>query len=166
MNQETIILLIMMSAGIGLYFLYDKFVVPWLADRTVARIVANAKAGKPIQRDYKLEIVFGDKEFWVVSLMDGKKSPSIKWNEVEKAVAFKRDLWAVDQICVFISRSDNTGIELDEEMKNWSEFIDALPKFLPNCKPSAAWFLDVAFPAFAENFTELYNRSAESKPVS
>ena len=145
------------------YVILQKLLRPWEEKRLAKKI--EAQKSKP--GDYKFEIASDERGFAVISLKD-KTSPklSLNWEEIQKITAFKRDLWSVDQICLFIARADETGIELNEEMKGWSGFIQALPQFLPSCKPFENWFQTVAFPAFAANPTELYNRAADAKEIS
>jgi hypothetical protein len=80
------------------------------------------------------------------------------WASIRLVTAFKRDLFAVDCICLHFEGTDGIGVELNEEMAGWNRLIDALPLKLPGCKPFAEWFLVVAFPAFAPNPTEIYSR--------
>ncbi len=78
------------------------------------------------------------------------------WEEVCKATAFKRDMLTVDCICLFLGRSDGTGLELDEEMAGWNRFVAGIPQHLSGCKPPSEWWHVVAFPAFATNLTEIF----------
>jgi hypothetical protein len=78
----------------------------------------------------------------------------MRWAEVHRATAFKRDLFTVDCICLLFARLDDTGLELGEEMAGWRSFVAALPLHLPGCHDD--WFSTVAFPAFAPNPTEIY----------
>ncbi len=84
----------------------------------------------------------------------------LAWSEICRIHAYKRDLFAYDCICLFISRADDTGMEIDEQMVGWSDFCKALPQHLPTCVPFENWYVTVAFPAFETNFTELYVRTA------
>ncbi len=83
----------------------------------------------------------------------------LSWQEISRVVAYKRDLFAYDRLCLFVARADGSGVELSEEMDGWKAFCEALPEVLPGCKASADWFMPVTFPAFATNKTELYVRS-------
>ena len=82
----------------------------------------------------------------------------LSWLEVGRVVAYKRDLFAYDRICLFVARVEGEGVELNEEMDGWKAFCEALPEVLPGCKSLAEWFMPVTFPAFAMNKTELYLR--------
>lgn len=82
----------------------------------------------------------------------------LPWREVGRIVAYKRDLFTYDCICMFVARADGSGIELNEEMDGWKAFCEMLPQVLPGCKSSADWLVSVTFPAFATNTTELYVR--------
>ena len=83
----------------------------------------------------------------------------LSWQEIGRIVAYKRDLFAYDRLCMFVARADGSGIEVNEEMDGWKALCEALPQVLPGCKSFDDWFQAVAFPAFATNKTELYVRS-------
>ena len=143
--------------------LLDRVVNPWLVKRRVNKWLADVKAGRvpKIKKSFDHEIKFDANTFTVINLKELSAADlSMKWSEVCKAVAFKRDLFSVDLICLFLYRSDNSGLELDEEMKGWCEFIEAMPTYLQNCKLFEDWFSKVAFPAFAANPTEIYSKRA------
>lgn len=109
----------------------------------------------------KFSIAFDSAGFVVTDLRPGSASSiHILWPEIHRMVAYKRDLFAYDCICLFVARADDTGIELDEQMVGWAAFCEALPRLLPGCTPHEVWFRQVAFPAFATNLTELYARAA------
>ena len=91
-------------------------------------------------------------------------SSEMHWSEVQRVTAFKRDCFVVDCICLVIGARDDTAIEINEEMAGWQELVEALPDYLPGCKPWHLWFSNVAFPAFAANPTEVYERQAAINP--
>jgi len=82
----------------------------------------------------------------------------IKWNDVVSVYVFKRDLFAVDCICILFELSDGTSVEINEEMQGWGNLVDKLPQRLPDCKNFADWFETVAFPAFEINVNQIYQR--------
>jgi hypothetical protein len=82
----------------------------------------------------------------------------MRWPDVQKVGVFKRDLYAVDMICLAVEVAGPAAIELNEEMEGWQPFVEALPEFLPGIKPWHEWFLEVAFPAFEVNPTLIYSR--------
>ena len=85
----------------------------------------------------------------------------LRWPEVARIDAYKRDRFIYDRICLFVARADGSGVELNEEMDGWKLFCEALPQLLPGCKSFDDWFGTVAFPAFATNKTELYARMGD-----
>src|SRR5213082_145366 len=138
--------LVIMSVGVALAVLLasrllDRLLNPWMAKRGVAKLLADVKAGRvPEKTDFGHEIFPNEKGFSVVNLKKTDATPlSMNWSEVCKAVAFKRDLFSVDLVCLFLSRQDGSGLELDEDMKGWKEFIAALPGFLPTCRAGEQW---------------------------
>jgi hypothetical protein len=82
----------------------------------------------------------------------------MRWDEIQTVTVFKRDLFTVDCICLFIARNDDSGMELDEEMKGWQAFVEAMPTYLLGCMKWEDWFLAIAFPASAANTTRIYFR--------
>jgi hypothetical protein len=88
-----------------------------------------------------------------------KTSRMAYWADVFHVVAFKRDLFHVDLICMEIQDRLNSSIEVDEEMEGWKELVANLPEYLPGFPKFEEWFLRVATPAFETCPTELYRRA-------
>jgi len=88
-------------------------------------------------------------------------SVSLCWPEVREVVAFKRDLYAVDLICLTFGLASGRAVELHEEMHGWQAVLEGLPQYLPGSKPFPEWFHEVAVPAFAPNPTFVFRRSQE-----
>ena len=82
----------------------------------------------------------------------------IAWKETVRVEAFKRDLYAVDLICLSVLLKDNKAIEINEEMEGFESLAGKLPEYLPGCQEFEEWFQVVAFPAFKENNTVIYQR--------
>jgi hypothetical protein len=112
----------------------------------------------PNPRDYHYVLTFDSIGFTRTDLRK-HEAAGMRWSEVCRAVAFKRDLITVDDIRLLIERADGSGLCLNEDMARWESLMEALPQFLPGCTPWSEWFPLVAFPAFATNETEIYNRS-------
>ena len=94
----------------------------------------------------------------------GNELERYAWNEVEKIVAFKRDYFTYDKICLQIDIGNRVGpLELNEEFAGYKQFSEAIEKYLPSvCQ---GWWSKVAFPAFAENATLVFLRD-EGKALS
>lgn len=81
------------------------------------------------------------------------------WREVERVFVYKQDDFTVDRICMtFVSSGGGKVLEINERMRGWQYQIEDLPEHLPGCKPFHEWFMDVAFPAFEMNMTEIYKK--------
>jgi hypothetical protein len=89
---------------------------------------------------------------------------SIQWSEVDSVVAFKRDIFVYDLICIILRTSDG-ALELNEEMKGWESMIDSLPAYLPGARKSSDWWDQVAHPAFVANLTTIYSKTSEATKV-
>jgi len=115
----------------------------------------------PRPQDYGYAIGFDSAGLTLTNLRRPNRDPlAIRWSEIERVVAFKRDMYVVDCLCLRLSRSDGHGVELNEEMARWNSLVEALPRYLPGCLPFPAWFHDVAFPPFATNELEIYSRTS------
>ena len=83
-----------------------------------------------------------------------------KWLNVVRLEAFKRDLYAVDQICMVVVLDENKEVEINEEMNGWDSLMRKLPRYLSGCQEFGEWFDVVAKPPFKENLTVIYKRAA------
>jgi hypothetical protein len=84
----------------------------------------------------------------------------VAWQDTVGVKAFKRDLYAVDLICLAILLKDNKVVKINEEMGGWESLIKKLPEYLPGCQKFEEWFSAVAYPAFKRNITAIYQRNA------
>jgi hypothetical protein len=82
----------------------------------------------------------------------------VKWSEVNGIVAFKRDLYSVDLICMGFTTAEGS-VEVNEEMEGWEALTDALPLYLPGTPSPADWWNGVVQPPFAANPTILFTSS-------
>jgi len=101
------------------------------------------------------EIRFDESGFAVT--VSGSVS-SIRWNDVKTVLAYKRDLYATDLICLGFTSPDGT-IEVDEEMPGWPQLVERLPTVLPGTPPMSDWWERVAKPPFAPCVTKLFERA-------
>jgi len=93
-----------------------------------------------------------------LTIENERGSRSLTWDEVISIKAFKRDLYAVDRICLIIGLKDGSGVEIDEEMSGWDSLVQKLSEYLPGCRSFGEWFEVVAFPAFQLNMTSIFER--------
>ena len=90
----------------------------------------------------------------------------VAWRDTIRIEVFKRDLFAVDLICLTIILKDDRPLEVDEEMNGWESLVEKLQEYLPGCQTLEVWFPTVAFPAFKTNRTVIYSRAEESCEAS
>lgn len=107
------------------------------------------------------EIVIGDLGISIIWAKGGKYH--LEWHHVEEVVAFKRDLFAYDLICVSFrvpdpATQEDFWYEVDEEMKGWKGLIEEMERRLEGVMKQEAWFKKVAVPAFETNALTLYRR--------
>jgi hypothetical protein len=148
----------------GLMWAYNRWIRPRMTRRWIDKTLAKVRAGDyvppPKQSDFRLSI---DAAGITVTRRRATSAPGspIAWSEVVCVVAFKRDLFVVDCICLAFAMADGTTTEVNEEMEGWEALTDALPKYLPGSKDWSECFSQVAFPAFATNETVVFERKSE-----
>jgi len=86
-----------------------------------------------------------------------ERSDLLRWSDVESVLAYKRDVFAHDLICLRFSTAEGT-LEVDEEMQGWPHLVEILPEFLPGTPSFADWWERVAQPPFAPSIITLYKR--------
>ena len=158
MKEVFVFLGFAISAWLICIFL-NRVIAPWRSRRWLAKTVQKIREGKLKPPHFDVAVAWDADGFWV---RDGKAEnspPRLAWGDITKIVAFKRDLFSTDRICLFLSKSDGSGLEVHEEMNDWMTFAQALPTHLANCKPADAWLWDITTPAFATNLTEIYSRT-------
>lgn len=131
------------------------------ARRKIERREREAAAGvPPSPSDYRYSLTFDASGFTIADIRDRKPTTATaRWVDVRRATAFKRDLLAVDCICVSFNLADDVELEVDEDMAGWKRLVEVLPEHLPGCKPFSDWYPTVAFPPFATNALEIYVRT-------
>ena len=81
----------------------------------------------------------------------------IEWNEINKLTAYKIDLFATDEICLFIEAENGKQFQITESTNGWFQFVEKIKNQYPNINKT--WEIDIANPAFERKETELYNRN-------
>jgi hypothetical protein len=87
------------------------------------------------------------------------RTERMSWREIRFAYAYKQDCYAVDQIRLELLDDQGQGLMITEEMRGWHGLVQLLPEKLPGCQRFENWFSVVAFPAFEQKMTLLYERS-------
>lgn len=85
---------------------------------------------------------------------------SATWEEVREAVAFKRDCYAVDQICLGLVTPDGSLVAT-EGMEGWQALIEQLPVHLPGTPSWQDWVARVMHPPFATCWTPIFSRERQ-----
>ncbi len=90
---------------------------------------------------------------------------TIPWPRIKRILAFKRDLFSRDMICLLIEQENKLVYEVNESTPGWAELVNQIPVRLPSAKSHAEWFLGVAFPAFDVSATAVFLRCPTIHPV-
>ena len=90
-------------------------------------------------------------------------SVSFPWESVSAVDTFKRDLLTVDCICLAFETPEG-WIEVNEEMKGWGGFLEAVESSLRGFPSQEKWWRRVMIPAFETNHSRLWTkREGEQK---
>ena len=81
----------------------------------------------------------------------------VNWSDVREVVAFKRDQFVVDSICVGF-RVDETDqyFEVSEDFANFEALLEALPRAFPGIQPD--WYGSVMLPVFETNWMTIWGK--------
>lgn len=85
---------------------------------------------------------------------------TVSWGDIEQVVAFKRDLFDIDQVCVDFVFLDASWFRVSEDMAGFNDFVRVLPCYLSGCLSREDWWGKVVLHAFAANETVLWNRGS------
>jgi hypothetical protein len=76
----------------------------------------------------------------------------VRLAEVKEFFAFKLDLLTTDCVCLGFRVTDAGDYRrVDEEMPGYAELVEAMQRHFPDYNKD--WWSQVAFPAFAANYT-------------
>ena len=87
---------------------------------------------------------------------------AVQWTGVKRVVAYKRDLFTTDEICVaFVSGDSSTVQEVSEEWPGFQEMFGPMEKELGI---SPAWYLEIMTPVFEATPRVLLDRATAATP--
>ena len=152
---------IILAIAVGLFVLIlamflDRIVTPWIVKRTVDKVLKNDKKLDPrLLEKSEYGTLLPDNNSLQITNRKGENF-ILPWSEVQEILVFKRDLFAVDLICIAFKLSENKFIEINEEMVGYHDLQSWLPKLFSGIRED--WFLDVTFPAFAKNQLTIWKK--------
>ena len=85
----------------------------------------------------------------------------IKWAEIERLIAYKRDLMTTDEICLDIIYN-NWQTTINENTAGWYQFVERTKLIFPSIPKN--WDSEIVHPAFATNLSILYQRPDREMP--
>ena len=123
----------------------------------------------PKQKDYNKKL--SDEEFMEIYNSNGiftyekngfelkieEKLTKIEWNEIEKLTAYKVDLFATDEIRLFLKAENGKQFEISESTQGRFQFNQKIKERFPEINKT--WEIDISVPAFERKETEIYNRN-------
>lgn len=88
---------------------------------------------------------------------DGRRVGEIRWDEIHRVVAFKRDAFTYDLVCLEITAGPSGEVwEVDDDAEGFWDLVGELKRVLPGSEQD--WEGNVLKPAFAENRTAVFAR--------
>jgi len=85
-----------------------------------------------------------------------KMITDFSWKDVTQVMAFKRDCWSVDLICLEFELNGKMVVEVNEEMEGWKGLAEAMTAHLPGALAFSDWWEKVVSPAFEPCPTHIY----------
>lgn len=114
---------------------------------------AGAPAARIVLEEAGLEVVDSTRPA-------AKLIARLDWADVTRAMAYKRDLFAFDVVCLLFELADGRRIELDEELGGWEQLLEVLPSALPGALDRGRLLHAVVQPPFATNGTVVFVRDS------
>ncbi len=145
--------------GIGAVVLLWKYINPRNRFIRTNSLEAKRIREKEFKNLYNTNGLFQYNEHGFELMLDGKLTKT-NWNEIKRLVAYKVDLFAVDEICLFVEIDENRSFEINERTKGWFVFVQKTKEKFSEINES--WEFDIAQPPFKRNETELYNRNRKT----
>lgn len=130
-----------------------------------------------VNMTYKLRDLFKQKSSqeppWKVEALDSllavfpkatEAKPSrdgtcLNWNSIKKVTSYKADLFTEDLVCLLFEIETGSGIEVNEEMVGFDEFLEALPDKLPKFPARHLWWGNIVQQPFEANKTVVWERA-------
>ena len=84
----------------------------------------------------------------------------IRWSDVSKLAAFKRDDFTVDTLCIQVNTELGHSALLTEDMAGFIDFLERMTAVVPGIPTD--WRRKVIPTAFAENYTLLFQKADSS----
>lgn len=110
----------------------------------------------------KITITLDTEGFEVDSHDEKIAATRISWNSVTGAIAYKRNLFAYDLICLGAEVNWDSSIELDEQMEGWDAFCRSFQMYVAESVPFEEWYAKVILPPFKTCETHVYRRDRQS----
>ncbi|HTB32126.1 MAG TPA: hypothetical protein VK808_08880 [Bacteroidia bacterium] len=82
------------------------------------------------------------------------------WNDIISMIAYKRDDFTTDCVCLDVLCENNRNIKINEDTKGWYMFTRKTLEQFPQI--NKLWTLEITTPAFKTNLTLLYDREGRT----
>lgn len=83
-----------------------------------------------------------------------------KWSDIETVFGYKEDWMTIDEICMDIFTTDQSGLKITEGTPGWYQFQKKLKEHIPAIPDN--WDGIIAVPAFEAMLTLLYDRKGRT----
>jgi hypothetical protein len=144
-----------------------RSVIPTESRMGIFQVLRNCLARSPITKAFsgfglpRLQpSIWADRVGVGVSLDPSDVEPpaTCPWSDITAIVVFKRNLFAVDLLCLRFELESGEALEVNEKMGGWSHLLEKLHDFLPGCMTKSQVLEAIVKPAFATNETRVYSR--------
>ena len=140
-----------LSTIITIYpFINPKVKIVWIGTKAFKESIAKESSEK--MNDTGI-FTYNESDF---SVKIQSQEEQHNWNDIVCMVAYKRDDFTTDCICLDVFCSNKTQFSINEDTKGWYQFIKRTKEQFPTI--NKLWDLEITSPAFKKNLTLVYDR--------
>ena len=93
-------------------------------------------------------------------LREGGPTTDVRWVDVVEVIAWKRDLFTVDQICLgFRLKGHTEVVMINEDEVGWRPVLSSFKEAFPSLPPK--WYGDVMQPPFALKWATIWGEPTD-----
>jgi hypothetical protein len=91
-----------------------------------------------------------------------KSKEYLNWNQIYLMLGYKKDLFAIDLICLDVYYDRNKVFAINEETPGWFNFLKYSKNIFPEIEKN--WELNISNPAFERKLTVIYDSKGRELP--
>lgn len=119
------------------------------------------KEKKDFLEIYNYDGIFEYNDFGFL-VQTNKAKENLNWNQIYLMLGYKKDLFAIDLICLDIYYDRNKVFVINEETPGWFNFLKHSKNIFPEIEKD--WEINISKPAFEKKLTVVYDCQKRELP--